>query len=93
MWQMLQQDKPDDYVVATGVGATVRDFCEASFSALDLNYKDFVETEDRYMRPTEVDALIGDPSKAERMLGWKARTHWKELAEIMVESDLEKISR
>jgi len=92
MWQMLQQDKPDDYVVATGVGATVRDFCEASFSALDLNYKDFVETEDRYMRPTEVDALIGDPSKAERMLGWKARTHWKELAEIMVESDLEKIS-
>jgi len=93
MWQMLQQDKPDDYVVATGVGATVRDFCEASFSALDLNYKDFVETEDRYMRPTEVDALIGDPSKAERILGWKARTHWKELAEIMVESDLEKISR
>ncbi len=92
MWRMLQQDKSDDYVVATGVGATVRDFCEASFSALGLNYKDYIETEDRYTRPTEVDALIGDASKAERALGWKAKTHWKELAEIMVESDLKKIS-
>ncbi|CAB4711322.1 MAG: GDP-mannose 4,6-dehydratase [Actinobacteria bacterium] len=91
MWRMLQQDKPDDYVVATGVGATVGDFCEASFSALDLNYRDFVETEDRYRRPTEVDALIGDPSKAEKALGWKAKTHWKELAELMVASDLEKL--
>lgn len=92
MWRMLQQDKSDDYVVATGVGATVRDFCDASFSALGLNYKDYVETEDRYTRPTEVDALIGDASKAERALGWNAKTHWKELAEIMVESDLRKIS-
>lgn len=92
MWRMLQQEKSDDYVVATGVGATVRDFCDASFSALGLNYKDFVETEDRYTRPTEVDALIGNASKAERALGWKAKTHWKELAEIMVESDLRKIS-
>ena len=92
MWRMLQQEKSDDYVVATGVGATVRDFCDASFAALGLNYKDFVETEDRYTRPTEVDALIGDASKAERALGWKAKTHWKELAEIMVDSDLRKIS-
>lgn len=89
MWRMLQQEKPDDYVVATGVGATVRDFCEASFSALDLDYKDFVELEERYKRPTEVDALIGDPSKAHRVLGWKATIHWKELAEIMVNNDLE----
>ena len=88
MWRMLQQDKPDDYVVATGVGATVRDFCEASFAALDLDYKNFVETEDRYMRPTEVDALIGDPTKAEQILGWKSKTHWKELAQVMVTSDL-----
>ena len=93
MWRMLQQDKPDDYVVATGVGATVRDFCKASFSILGLDYRDFVETEDRYTRPTEVDALIGDSSKAERVLGWKAKTHWKKLAEIMVQSDLEKLSR
>jgi GDPmannose 4,6-dehydratase len=92
MWLMLQQDAPDDFVVATGIGATVREFCEAAFSALDLDYRDFVETEDRYTRPTEVDALIGDSSKAERVLGWKAKTHWEELAEIMVRSDLDKFS-
>ena len=92
MWLMLQQEKPDDYVVATGVGATVRDFCEASFSALDLDYREFVETEDRYTRPTEVEALIGDPAKVERILGWKAKTHWKELAQLMVTSDLDKSS-
>jgi GDPmannose 4,6-dehydratase len=81
------QEHPSDYVVATGVGATVRDFCEASFASLGMDYREFVETEERYKRPTEVDALIGDPSKAERVLGWKATTHWRELAEIMVESD------
>lgn len=88
MWLMLQQEKPDDYVIATGIGATVRQFCEAAFSVLDLDYRDYVETEERYARPTEVDALIGDPSKAKRILGWKADTNWKELAEIMVTSDL-----
>ena len=93
MWLMLQQEKSDDYVVATGVGATVRDFCEASFLAIGLNYEDYVETEARYKRPTEVDALIGDPSKAQIKLGWKAKTHWKELAQIMVESDLKKFSK
>ena len=93
MWRMLQQDTPDDYVVATGVGATVRDFCQASFSALDLDYEEFVETEARYTRPTEVDALIGDPSKAERLLNWKAKVHWRELAEIMVTSDLKNFSQ
>ena len=93
MWRMLQQDQPDDYVVATGVGATVRDFCEASFQTVGLNFNDYVETEARYTRPTEVDALIGDPSKAQKILGWKAKTHWKELAQIMVESDLKKFSK
>ena len=93
MWRMLQQEKSDDYVVATGIGATVRDFCEASFSAVDLDYRDFIEVDLRYKRPTEVDALIGDASKAEQILGWKAKTKWKKLAEIMVESDLEKISK
>jgi len=92
MWLMLQQEKPDDFVVATGVGATVRDFCEVAFSKLDLDYKDFVITEDRYIRPTEVDALIGDPSKIKKILGWEAKTHWKELAEIMVQADLQKIN-
>ena len=92
MWRMLQQPRPDDFVVATGVGATVRDFCEASFSYLGLDYRDHVEVDSRYNRPTEVDALIGQTSKAEKVLGWKATTHWKELAEIMVKSDLEKIA-
>ena len=92
MWRMLQQDVSDDFVVATGVGATVRDFCEVTFSCLGLDYREFVETEDRYKRPTEVDALIGKPEKAERILGWKAKTHWKELAQIMVESDLRRLS-
>jgi GDPmannose 4,6-dehydratase len=92
MWLMLQQEKPDDYVVATGVGATVRDFCETSFSALDLDYREFVETEDRYLRPKEVEALIGDPSKAESILGWKAKTHWKEIAQLMATSDLDKLT-
>lgn len=93
MWRMLQQQIPDDYVVATGVGATVRDFCEASFSAIDLDYEDFVVTEDRYTRPTEVDALIGNPSKTERVLGWKAKVHWRELAEIMVKHDLQILNK
>lgn len=88
MWSMLQQDKPDDYVIATGVGATVRDFCEASFSALGLDYRDFVEIDDRYKRPTEAHALIGDASKAERILGWRAKTNWREIAEIMARQDL-----
>lgn len=89
MWLMLQQEKPDDYVVATGEGAMVRDFCEVAFAELGLDYKKYVETEDRYIRPTEVDALIGDPSKAQKVLGWKAKTHWKELAKLMVSADLE----
>ena len=93
MWRMLQRDAADDYVVATGIGATVRDFCEASFSSVGLDYREFVITEDRYKRPTEVDALIGQPEKAEKILGWKAKTHWKALAGLMVASDLEKFSR
>lgn len=88
MWLMLQQDSASDYVVATGVGATVRDFAEAAFSRVGLNWMDHVEVDERYLRPTEVDALIGDPSKARDILGWKANTHWKELAELMVDSDL-----
>jgi GDPmannose 4,6-dehydratase len=92
MWMMLQQQTPDDYVVATGVGATVREFCDAAFSSLDLDYRNYVNTEERYLRPTEVDALIGDASKAQKTLGWRATTHWKDLAEIMANSDFEKIS-
>lgn len=88
MWKMLQQDKSDDFVVATGVGASVRDFCEAAFSALNLDYTKYLETEERYTRPTEVDSLIGDASKAEHLLKWKAKVHWQEVADIMVRHDL-----
>lgn len=92
MWLMLQQDKPDDYVVATGVGATVRDFAEAAFAHAGLHWKDHVETDKKYIRPTEVDALIGDPSKTFKALNWKAQTHWKALAELMVDADIAAIS-
>jgi GDPmannose 4,6-dehydratase len=88
MWLMLQRDKPTDYVVATGVGATVKDFAEAAFSHAGLNWKDHIEVDKKYIRPTEVDALIGDPSKATKELNWKATTHWKELAGIMVDADI-----
>jgi GDPmannose 4,6-dehydratase len=88
MWLMLQQPKATDYVVATGVGATVRDFVQASFSRVGLDWEKHVEVDQRYMRPTEVDALIGDPSKIQSELSWKAKTHWKELAELMVDADV-----
>ena len=93
MWLMLQQDSADDYVVATGIGATVRDFCEVAFNVVGLDYRDFVVSEERYERPTEVDSLIGDTSKIKSKLGWKAQTEWKALAELMVISDLESIKK
>ena len=92
MWLMLQEDKPGDYVVATGVGATVRDFAKVAFEYMGLNYKDHVEVSNRYQRPTEVESLIGDPSKANRILGWEAKTKWKELAELMVDADYSKLN-
>ena len=88
MWLMLQQEQPSDYVVATGVGATVREFVEVSFTHAGLDWRDFVEVDKKYQRPTEVEALIGDASKAERELKWKPRTHWRELAKLMVDADL-----
>ena len=89
MWMMLQQDEPSDYVVATGVGATVKDFVEVAFAHAGLNWQDHVEIDEKYFRPTEVDQLIGDPSKAEQVLNWKAKVNWKELAELMVDSEME----
>jgi len=88
MWLMLQQSNPDDFVLATGVGASVEDFCNVAFQRAGLNWKDFVEFDRSYIRPTEVDALIGDPSKATKELKWQAKTHWKELANLMVDADL-----
>jgi GDPmannose 4,6-dehydratase len=88
MWLMLQQDKPSDYVVATGVGATVRDFAKAAFERVGLNWENHVSFDQKYIRPTEVDALIGDPSKVIKHLGWRATTHWRELAHLMVDADI-----
>jgi len=92
MWLMLQQPKSSDFVVATGVGATVKDFAEKAFTHAGLEWEKYVEIDQKYARPTEVDALIGDPSKAKRELGWSAKTHWQELAKLMVDADLDLIS-
>lgn len=93
MWRMLQHDEPDDYVLATGVGTSVREFCAAAFAHAGLDWEDHVTHDSRYERPTEVDALIGDASKAQSVLGWKARTLPTELAGLMVDADLEKMAR
>ena len=90
MWLMLQQETPDDFVIATGVGATIRDFCEEAFSFAGLDWQEHTQIDERYLRPSEVDALIGDPSKAKNQLNWEATTHWRELARLMVEADMKK---
>lgn len=88
MWRMLQHDTPDDYVVATGEAASVRDFLGAAFGAAGMDWEEYVRFDAKYERPTEVDALIGDASKAEKVLGWKPRVRWPELARVMVEADI-----
>jgi GDPmannose 4,6-dehydratase len=88
MWRMLQHDKPADYVVATGTSYSVRDFVSMAFEHVDLDWEEFVDYDARYERPTEVDSLIGDASKAHAELGWKAQVHVPELVRIMVDADL-----
>jgi GDPmannose 4,6-dehydratase len=90
MWLMLQKQESNDYVVATGVGATVRDFSRIAFAHAGLEWEKYVEIDSKYQRPTEVDALIGDPSKAKKELNWVAKTHWEDLARLMVDYDLSK---
>jgi GDPmannose 4,6-dehydratase len=89
MWRMLQAEEPEDFVLATGGNYTVRDFLQISFEHAGLNWEDHVRFDERYLRPTEVDALVGDPSKAQEKLGWKASVHTPELARIMVDADIE----
>ena len=89
MWLMLQQDTPDDFVVAMGETYAVSEFLELAFSALDLDWRDFVEFDPKYTRPSEVDVLLGDPSKARDVLGWKPEVDFKGLVKMMVEHDLE----
>ncbi|KKL17429.1 hypothetical protein LCGC14_2485660 [marine sediment metagenome] len=92
MWLMLQQDEPEDYVVATGTAHTVRNLVELAFSHLDLDPEQFVGTDPRFLRPAEVEHLVGDASKAREDLGWQPRTSFEELVRLMVDSDLEQLS-
>ncbi|MBV9008823.1 MAG: GDP-mannose 4,6-dehydratase [Verrucomicrobia bacterium] len=93
MWRMLQQDTGDDYVLATNETHTVREFCEAAFAHVDLDWKEFVRHDARYERPAEVDLLMGNPARAERILGWNATTRFADLVRIMVDADMQLLSR
>ncbi|MDD3604671.1 MAG: GDP-mannose 4,6-dehydratase, partial [Kiritimatiellae bacterium] len=90
MWLMLQQEQPDDYVIATGQTHSVKDFCRKAFARAGLNYEDHVVLDSRFVRPAEVDQLLGDPSKARKVLGWKQKTSFDELVNMMVDADLER---
>jgi GDPmannose 4,6-dehydratase len=92
MWMMLQQDRADDYVIASGEVHTVRDFCEAAFSRLDLDYNEFVVVDPAFFRPVDVNVLYGDASKARAVLGWEPRVSFTELVSMMVDADLERLS-
>jgi GDPmannose 4,6-dehydratase len=91
MWQMLQQDEPNDYVVGTGTHHTPREFCEIAFARAGLDYRDHVTIDPRFLRPAEVDTLLADPSKAKHQLGWQPRTTFRELVELMVDAELRRV--
>lgn len=93
MWLMLQQDRPDDYVCATGETHTIREFCEECFGLLGLDWEKYVKHDDRYERPSEVDLLIGDPTKLKKQIGWEPKVKFKELVRLMTEADLESARR
>ena len=88
MWLMLQQPKGDDFVIATGESATVQQFAEVAFMRANLDWQKYIKIDKRYLRPSEVDSLVGDASKAAKILNWKPKTNWKKLAEIMVDADI-----
>ena len=93
MWRILQHEEGDDFVFATNETHTVREFAEAAFAHVDLDWKEFVKHDPRYERPAEVDLLIGDPAKAKKILGWEPKVRFKDLVQIMVDADLELLSR
>ena len=93
MWLMLQQDNPDDYIVATGETHTVQEFLEHAFSHVQLDWKDHVKHDDRYERPAEVDILVGDASKAKRILGWEPKVRFPQLVRLMVDADLASLEK
>ena len=91
MWLMLQQDTPDDYVIATGETHTVKRLVELAFGAVDLDWQKYVVLDPAFVRPAEVDLLIGSPAKAEKQLGWKPETSFEKLIEMMVRADLDRL--
>ena len=93
MWRMLQQEAPDDFVICTGETHSVREFCELAFGRAGLDYEDHVVVDERFFRPAEVDLLVGDAAKAETHLGWRPRTRFNQLVEMMVDHDLETLQR
>ncbi|MCS6770813.1 MAG: GDP-mannose 4,6-dehydratase [Kiritimatiellae bacterium] len=93
MWMMLQQPSPDDYVIATGESHSVREFLELAFGYVGLNWRDYVVIDPKFLRPAEVDFLLGDPSKARQKLGWKPEVSFEQLVRMMVDADLERIQR
>ncbi|MBK7858083.1 MAG: GDP-mannose 4,6-dehydratase [Archangiaceae bacterium] len=93
MWLMLQQPKGDDYVIATGEQYSVKDLCEAAFGEVGLSWREYVEVDPNYFRPTEVDTLLGDSSKARKALGWKPKVGFKDLVKLMVAADMEAVAR
>ena len=93
MWRMLQRDDGDDFILATNETHTVREFCETAFGRVDLDWKEFVRHDPRYERPAEVDLLRGDAGKAKELLGWEAETRFDDLVRIMVDADMELLSR
>ena len=93
MWLMLQQEQPDDYVIATGETHSVKEFLNLAFGYVNLNWQDYVEFDDRYLRPAEVELLIGDSTKAQQKLGWKPSVTFEELVGLMVEADLKALGQ
>jgi GDPmannose 4,6-dehydratase len=93
MWLMLQQDQPDDYVISTGTTHAVREFCDAAFSHVGLDYHDYVVQDPRFYRPAEVDLLVGDPTKARQKLGWQPRVGFDQLIQMMVDADLKLLAK
>lgn len=93
MWRILQHDQPDDYVLATGTSYTVREFAEAAFRHVGLDWKEYIELDQRFIRPADAESLLGDASKAQRVLGWIARTKMHELVRIMVDHDMNRLSQ
>ncbi|MGQ9599754.1 MAG: GDP-mannose 4,6-dehydratase [Anaerolineae bacterium] len=93
MWLMLQQDQPDNFVIATGESHSIREMCEIAFSHVGLDYRDYVVSDPRFFRPAEVDLLVGDASKARKKLGWKPEVSFEQLIQMMVDSDLEALAR